>query len=77
MFVVYVTGELGNCWFMSALVVLIEREHLIRSLFITNELCPQGIYQIRLCKDGIWTTILIDDFVPCDEGGYLLFAYVR
>ncbi|KAF2894265.1 hypothetical protein ILUMI_11906 [Ignelater luminosus] len=70
-----IQGELGNCWFMSALIVLIERENLIRSLFITQKLCPQGVYQIRLCKDGVWTTILIDDFVPCDEDGCLLFAY--
>lgn len=63
-------GALGDCWFMSALASLAERPALVERLFITKELNPKGIYRIKLCKNGEWQTVTIDDFFPCyPEGG--------
>lgn len=57
-------GSLGDAWFLSALATLAERPALVERLFITKEVNASGIYKIRLCKNGEWVIVTIDDFFP-------------
>ncbi len=33
----------------------------------SSEINPYGIYNIKLCLDGKWIDVIIDDYFPCDQ----------
>ncbi|KAK3109004.1 hypothetical protein FSP39_020792, partial [Pinctada imbricata] len=63
------------CRFLSALAVLAERRDLLEKIILTKSFCNEGIYQVRLCKDGRWKVVLIDDLFPCNQ--YNMFKYSK
>lgn len=72
-----VQGHLDDCYFLSVLSVLAERPHMIRSLFLVQEANPHGAYAIKLCRQGIWTTVTLDDYFPCWVHDGPVFSKVR
>jgi calpain-15 len=67
-------GVLGDEWFLSALAMLCERPALIERLFITREINNIGVYRVRICKNGEWVTVTVDDLIPCYPQGAPLFS---
>ena len=49
----------------SCISALSEKYNLIKRLFITNIYNEYGIYKVKLCYNGQWKTVVIDDYFPC------------
>lgn len=67
-------GALSDCWFLSALASLAERPALVRRLFITKEYNEEGVYKVKICKNGEWMVVTVDDYIPCYYNGGPLFS---
>ncbi|VDI38864.1 calpain-15 [Mytilus galloprovincialis] len=72
-----VQGEIGNCWFICALAVVAERQKLVERIVVTKDYCPEGAYVVRLCKDGIWKTVVLDDHFPVNQHERLKYSKAR
>lgn len=67
-------GALGNCWFLASIAALAESPALVRRLFITDKYNEFGIYKLRICKNGEWVVVTIDDYIPCYLNGGPMFS---
>ena len=67
-------GVLGDGWFCSAVASIAERPSLVERLFVTKDYSPNGVYRLKLCKNGEWVTITIDDYFPCFPLGGPIFS---
>lgn len=60
-----ISGIIPDNHFISALSALAEKYDLIRKIFITKTYSKNGFYQVKLCFNGEWINVLVDDFFPC------------
>ncbi len=58
-------GLLPDNHLASAFSALAEKYNLIKRLFKIDKYNSLGIYQVKLCVNGEWNTIVIDDLFPC------------
>ncbi|KAJ1371003.1 hypothetical protein KIN20_032864 [Parelaphostrongylus tenuis] len=58
-------GCLGDCWLLSAMALIAERPDILEHILLTKEYSHVGAYQVRLCIDGRWKIVIVDDFFPC------------
>ncbi|XP_063340760.1 calpain-11-like [Pelmatolapia mariae] len=59
-------GEVGNCWFLSAISALTFQENLMAQVVPTDQ-CFEGyagIFHFRFCRFGKWVDVVIDDNLP-------------
>ena len=55
---------------MCSLGSLAEFPNLVRKLFLEEKASSFGAYQVRLCKNGDWVVVTLDDYFPCmPQGG--------
>ena len=69
-----IQGRLGSCWFLSAMALLSENPSLLENCMISQKLETSGFHQVRLCRRGEWVVVDIDDFLPCNRKGKLIFS---
>jgi calpain-15 len=69
-------GALGNCWFMCALAALTEFPRLVEDIFPVHSktVNEAGVYSLRLCKNGQWQEVRVDDYFPCYPGGGPIYS---
>ncbi|CAB3397395.1 unnamed protein product [Caenorhabditis bovis] len=56
---------IGNCWLMSAMALIAEKQNILAEIFPRNEYSHIGVYQLRVCVEGQWKVIIVDDYFPC------------
>jgi calpain-15 len=61
-----VQGGLGDCWFLTTISALAEYPQRIKRLFLNDkhETNAANIYGVKICKNGIWENVIVDDWLP-------------
>ncbi|CAF0828064.1 unnamed protein product [Adineta steineri] len=70
-------GALGNCWLIAALALISERPRLLEHILLTKQVNSQGVYLVRICHNGLWKTIIVDDCFPCTKHKRLVFTQAK
>ncbi|CAF1530269.1 unnamed protein product [Rotaria sp. Silwood1] len=70
-------GALGNCWLIAALALISEQPRLLEHILFTKKYNNEGVYLVRICHNGLWKTIIIDDYFPCTKHKYLVFTQAK
>ncbi|CAF3941195.1 unnamed protein product [Rotaria sordida] len=70
-------GALGNCWLVAALALVSERPRLLEHILLTQTVNIEGVYMVRICHNGLWKTIIVDDCFPCTKHHHLVFTQAK
>lgn len=57
-------GKLTNPFLFSAITILAEYPHLVIPLIYNQTINSTGFYYVKLCKDGVWRYVIVDDYIP-------------
>ncbi|PRP83981.1 hypothetical protein PROFUN_08665 [Planoprotostelium fungivorum] len=63
-----IQGALGDCWFLGAVSVCAARPDLLLKCIPESTINPYGVYEFKFFKNGNWTSVIIDDFIPLSKG---------
>lgn len=71
-----IQGQLGDCWFLSALAVMGANESLLQTCFWKEDSFKEyGLYVLRFYKDCNVIYVIVDDRLPVkNKDGKLIFA---
>ena len=62
-------GSLGDCYYLACLAAMAEYPERVRARFINKSINKSGIYGVVLYISGEEHVIIVDDLVPCWQGG--------
>lgn len=60
-------GRIGDCYFLSAIAGLAEKDHRIKSVFPNLEINKNGIYMARILHKGVLREVVVDDYFPVSK----------
>lgn len=66
-------GPLSHSYLYSAIAILSERPDLITQLHDQSSSCDRGMFVVNINEDGLWKSIILDDYIPCQSNGSMLF----
>ena len=67
-------GELGNCYFLSAIAALAQNNYRLKNIFQSLQMNKNGIYMARVLFNGVLQEVVVDDYVPVCKNKKPLFA---
>nr|XP_021530134.1 calpain-14 [Aotus nancymaae]XP_021530135.1 calpain-14 [Aotus nancymaae] len=70
-------GIVGDCWFLAALQALILQQDILSRVVPLNQSFTEkyaGIFQFWFWHYGNWVPVVIDDRLPVNEAGQLVFV---
>lgn len=74
-------GELGNCWMVASTAILAMHKDLLARVVPEPQNFDEdkyaGIFHFRLWQDNRWVDVPVDDRLPVNEDGELLFMCSR
>ncbi|NXS60851.1 CAN14 protein, partial [Brachypteracias leptosomus] len=70
-------GMVENCWFLAALEALTFHQDILAAVVPQNQSFERkyaGIFHFRFWHFGEWTDVVVDDRLPVNEAGELVFV---
>ena len=72
-----VQGPYTNNNFLSAILALSKYPKIIRNLFLTEKKNKNGIFGLKICKNGFLQEIIIDDYFPVLKSSDYQYCYTH
>lgn len=72
-----IQGQIGTCFLLGAMGAIVSKdEKALRKIFIKHDV-EAGVYGVRFCLDGEWMYVIVDDVMPVNAYGSLLYAHSK
>ena len=71
-------GWIGNCFHIGAMMGITRNQELLLKIIPTDNLCRSNMekcaYHFRFWRLGRWYDVVVDDYLPTNSQGQLIFS---